>query len=145
VEYGPKVAVSHVGGFTFVDEFVYANFSEATVLPEQVKAYERRFGKSPPSVTTDRIYGNRDNRTMLKEKGIRSALLPLGRPNEDAQNHTRWRKKKQRERNRIEGAFGCAKEYYGLDRIRYAGEEGGETWVRLGFPGMNLITAMRRA
>ena len=144
VEFGPKVAVSHVDGFAFVDGFDYDNFSEATVLPEQVEAYENRFGKNPPSVTADRLYGNRENRTMLNEFGIRSALSPLGRPKEDAENEKRWRKKKQRERNRIEGAFGCAKEHYGLDRILYRGKEGGETWVRLGFLGMNLMTAMRR-
>ena len=82
---------------------------------------------------------------MLNEEGIRSALSPLGRPREDAKHEKRWQKKKQRERNRIEGAFGCAKEHYGLDRILYRGKEGGETWVRLGFLGMNLMTAMRRA
>ena len=144
VEFGPKLAVSYVNGFTFVDALDYDNFSEAKVLPEQLKAYEKRFGKSPPSVTADRLYGNRDNRSMLTEAGVRSALSPLGRPRRDAGNERRWRKQKQRERNRIEGAFGCVKEHNGINSIRYRGKEGGEMWVRLGFPGMNSMTAMRR-
>lgn len=144
VEFGPKIAVSHVGGFAFVDAFDYDNFSEATVLPDQVEAYEERFGKKPPYVAADKLYGNRHNRAKLQAEEIRSALSPLGRPSKVEGNERRWRIQKQRERNRIEGAFGCAKEYYGVDRIRYKGEEGGETWVRLGFLGMNLMTAMRR-
>ena len=90
VEFGPKTAVSHVNGFAFVDGFDYDNFSEAKILPDQVEAYESRFGKSPPSVMADKLYGNRENRSMLKEEGISSALSPLGRPKEDAKNDKRW-------------------------------------------------------
>ena len=145
VEFGPKISVSHVSGFAFVDAFHYDNYSEASVFPAQVDAYKNRFGKAPPSTTGDKLYGNRKNRAKLKEEGIRSALSPLGRPTERDKADRRWRKQKQRERNRIEGAFGCAKEHYGQNHIRYQGEEGGEMWVRLGFLGMNLMAAMRRS
>jgi hypothetical protein len=55
-----------------------------------------------------------------------------------------WFKKKQKERNRIEGAFGNGKEHYGLDRVRYVGTEGAEIWVRAGLLGMNLKAALQR-
>ena len=57
----------------------------------------------------------------------------------------RWFKRKQRERNRIEGGIGHGKEHFDLDRIRYEGRAGSEMWVRLGVLGMNLKTAMKKA
>lgn len=68
----------------------------------------------------------------------------LGRKRKDAERSSRWLKKKQRERNRIEGDFGNGKEHYGLDRVLYSIENGSEIWVRLGLLGMNLKTALRK-
>lgn len=57
---------------------------------------------------------------------------------------TRWFKRKQKERNRIEGHFGHGKEHYGLDRMGYHGQEGSEIWTRGGILAMNLMTALAR-
>ena len=51
---------------------------------------------------------------------------------------------KYMERNRIEGDIGNGKEHYGLDGIRYHDVSGSEMWVRLGFLGKNLKTALAR-
>jgi len=82
----------------------------------------------------------RSERLYLKNK-------PLGRraktPGPD-----RWFKKKQKERNRIEGAIGHGKEHFGCSRvryIRYKGEETSEVWVRASLLAMNLKTALKRA
>ena len=55
--FGPKGALSHVGGFLFLDELRHDNFSEATrkVVDGQLAAYQQRFGKLPPSFTGDRL------------------------------------------------------------------------------------------
>lgn len=80
-EFGPKVSLSHVDGFVFVDEIRHENYSEADtgVVGKQVENYERRFGKTPTSLTGDQLYGSRSNRKKLEEKGIRGAFKNLGR------------------------------------------------------------------
>jgi len=145
-EFGPKGALSHVGGFLFLDKFSHDNYSEATreVVDGQLAAYQQRFGKLPPSFTGDRLYGTRENRRLMKERGVRASFKPLGRPKDDGETSKRWFKKKQRERNRIEGSFGHGKNHCGLDCVRYHGVEGAEMWIRASILAMNLKTALAR-
>jgi len=144
VEFGPKASISHVDGFVFLDKISSDNFSEAQRVPAQLEQYESLFGHKPPSVTADKIYGNRENRKLLKQDEIRDAFEPLGRKARKQNPATRWRKEKQRERNRIEGNIGHAKNHLGLDKIKYYIQDGPEIWVRLGLLGMNLQTAAKR-
>jgi len=67
-----------------------------------------------------------------------------GRKNRLQNPSDKWRKQKQRERNRIEGSFGHAKNHFVLDIIKYYIDDGPEIWVRLGLIGMNLQTAMKK-
>ena len=144
VEFGPKAALSYVDGFVFLDHMSSENFPEADLVREQLKQYETLFGQKPSSMTADKIYGNRDNRCLLKEEEIRDAFQPLGRKASQQNPATRWRKQKQRERNRIEGSFGHAKNHLGLDKIKYYIPDGPEIWSRLGLMSMNLQTAAKR-
>ncbi len=144
VEFGPKASVFQVDGFVFLDHLSAENFPEAERVREQIKQYEEIFGKKPSYVTADKIYGNRKNRKLLKQEEIRDAFEPLGRKARQQNPATRWRKQKQRERNRIEGSFGHAKNHFGLDRVKYYIQEGPEIWVRLGMISMNLQTAAKR-
>jgi len=144
VEFGPKASLSYVGGFTFLDRLSSDNFNEAGDVALQLECYERRFGVKPPYVVGDRIYGTRDNRKLLKDDGIRDAFQPRGRKPRETGPVDRWRKRKRRERNRIEGAIGHGKNHYGLDRIRYSIEGGDELWVRLGLMAANLRAAVAK-
>lgn len=147
VEFGPKAALSQVDGFLFLDKMDSDNFSEAgvEVVQGQVISYEKRFGGSkPPSFTGDRLYGNRENRKLLEELGIRAAFKSLGRKSKDSKRKDQWLRVKQRERNRIEGGFGTAKAHYKLDKIRYSIPGGAEMWVRGCILGMNLKRALKK-
>lgn len=146
VEFGPRVCLSHVDGITFVDEFRHDNYSEANVdiVEKQIKNYEERFEKKPPSLTGDQLYGNRENRELLKNKQIRDAFKPLGRKNPNTDGKERYMRRKQRERNLIEGDIGNTKEHYGLSGIRYHYREGSEMWVRLSFLAKNLKIVLAR-
>ena len=146
VEFGPKAAVSHVDGFLFLDRISHDNFSEADtpIVEEQIASYEKRFGKKPPSLTGDNLYGTRANRQLVQEQQIRGAFKPLGRRPKGEHPPDRWFKAKQRERNRIEGHLGHGKQHFRLDRILYDGEDGSELWVRAGIMGMNLKRALAR-
>jgi hypothetical protein len=59
---------------------------------------------------------------MTKAKG-RVAFWPLGQ---------KARKDNEKERKRIEGSFGHAKEHFGLDQVRFADKDGSEMRVRAG-------------
>jgi len=144
VEFGPKASLSYVDGFVFLDHISSDNFAEAARVDAQIEQYNSLFGHKPPYVTADKIYGNRKNRKLLKENEIRDAFEPLGRKARKQNPSDRWFKQKQRERNRIEGSFGHAKNHFSLDKIKYYIEDGPEIWVRLGLIGMNLQTAVKK-
>jgi hypothetical protein len=146
VEFGPKVSLSHVDGLTFVNVIDHENYSEAKrdVLEDQINHYEEMFQSRPPSVTGDNLYGTRENRAMLKEKDIRAAFKPLGRPGPESEKQRQYVRRKSRERNRIEGDIGNVKEHYGGNAIRYHYAEGSEMWIRLAFLAKNLKLAAAR-
>lgn len=142
-EFGAKGALTHVDGFLFLDFWKHAAFNEADAVARHMGAYAERFGKLPPYFVGDMKYGTRKNRTDLETLGVRPSFKPLGRKSK--QRDDAWFKKKQKERNRIEGGFGHGKEHFGLARVRYKGEETSEVWGRLGLMAMNLMTARKRA
>lgn len=146
VEFGPKGALSFVGGFLFLDMMSHDNFSEAQaeIVKSQIENYRKKFKKNPSSFTADKLYGSLENRETMKKEGIRSAFKSLGKKGKDSHAHGRWFRKKQRQRNQIEGSFGNSKEHYGLEEILYHGVEGAEMWVRCCLLGMNLKAALAR-
>ncbi|MGB8953511.1 MAG: IS5 family transposase [Candidatus Aminicenantales bacterium] len=143
-EFGGKGAVVHVDGFLFLDSFKHEAYDEAEVAVHHVAAYQERFGKLPPYLAADQKYGTQDNRDRLGPLGIRTSFKPRGRKAKDGPKRDAWFKTKQRERNRVEGHIGHGKEHNGLDRVRYAGVDGSEMWVRAGILAMNLKTALKR-
>lgn len=140
-EFGPKASLSLVGGYVFLDNLSSDNFNESGDLAQQIEQYEERFGRKPPWVVGDRIYGTKANRNLTKESHIRDAFAPRGRRPLQSGPPDRWRRGKHRERNQIEGAIGLSKSRYGLDRIRYSMLGGDDLWVRLGLMSVNLKTA----
>ena len=145
VEFGGKGALAQVDGFLFLDHFAHEAFAEEGVTACHLEAYVARFGKLPPSFTGDQKYGTRANRELMGNLDIRGSFRPLGRRAKAVWKEDRWFRKKQKERNRIEGSLGHGKEHYGLDRVRYSVRDGSEIWVRAGILAMNLKTALVRA
>ena len=81
VEFGAKLSVSLTGeGLARVDHLRWDAFHEGGDLKSQVEAYRIRYGTYLESVLGDPIYGTRENRRYLKQRGIRFAGKPLGRP-----------------------------------------------------------------
>lgn len=73
----------------------------------------------------------------MEAEKIRTSFVPLGKKKSSRDQMTRWFKKKQKERNRIEGHFGHGKNHYRLDRTWYGGRDGSEIWTRGGILAMN--------
>jgi hypothetical protein len=145
VEFGGKGALVHVGGFLFLDYFAHEAFAEEKFIGEHLLGYVERFGKLPPYMSMDGKYGTQENRDLVEERKVRASFKPRGRPPQKSKAQECWYKRKQRERNWIEGSFGHGKQHYRLDRVRYSIKDGSEMWVRAGILAMNLKTAMNRA
>jgi len=144
-EFGGKGALVEVGGFLFLDYFEHRAFAEEELLADHLAGYMSRFGKLPPYASMDAKYGTEENRELAEKLGVRASFKRRGRKPKTVDSQDRWFKKKQRERNRIEGGFGNGKEHYGLDRVKYSIKDGSEIWVRAGILAMNLKAAANRA
>jgi len=83
VEFGAKLAISNVNGYSFMERVSFDPFNEANTLMESVENYRRRFGTYPQAVIADKIYRNRENLAFCKQRGIRLSGPPLGRPTKD--------------------------------------------------------------
>ena len=145
VEFGAKISVSLVDGFSFVDKLSWDAFNESVDLVTQVEYYHRRFGCYPESVHADKIYRTRENRRYCKDKGIRLSGRPLGRPQQvtasnKAQLEQIKRQQRQDELDRIaiEGKFGQGKRRFSLDRIMAKLAETSEAVIMVSFIVMNL-------
>ena len=141
VEFGSKLQVAIVLGFTFIDHLSWDAFNEGKYLAHTVEKYKERFGFYPAEVLADQIYCTRDNRKQLKEKGIKLIAKPLGRPSSKAVAvHL-----SPGERNPIEGKFGQAKIAYGLDNIKAKLKETSESWIASIALVLNLVAMTRQA
>jgi len=141
VEFGAKMTISVVEGYTFIEKISWDNYNEGSDLIEQTETYRTRFGYYPESVHADKIYQNRKNRQFCTEHGIRMSGPQLGRPpKEKDEQREKKRQRQQDEKDRIpvEGKFGNAKRRYGLDRILAKGKETSETTIAVIILVMNL-------
>ena len=151
VEFGSKLSVSLDGeGLARVDHLRWDAFHEGLDLPSQVEAYRRRQGHYPEMVLGDPLYVTRANRRHLKERGIRFAGKPLGRPKkvtEENQEELKRLKAQRREeylqRIPIEGKFGQGKNGYRLNYIRAKLPATSEAWINSIFLVMNLLVLLR--
>ena len=98
----------------------------------------------------DPIYGTRANRDYLKQRGIRYAGKPLGRPKKVTQanrEELKQLKAQQREeylqRIPIEGKFGQGKNGYDLNYIQAKRADTSVAWINSIFLVMNLLILLR--
>lgn len=138
-EFGSKLQVSLVNGFTFLDKLSWDNFNEGTELQASVEQFKTRFGHYPKEVLADQIYCTRANRQWLKEKHIKLSAKPLGRPTKEALSN----QVSPGKRNPIEGKFGQAKVAYGLDNIKAKLQETSESWIATIILVLNLVNLTR--
>lgn len=141
VEFGSKLQVSIVAGYTFIDHFSWEAFNEGGYLLTSVEKYKGRFGFYPAEVLADQIYCTRDNRKELKLLGIKLIAKPLGRPSALAVKvHL-----SPGERNPIEGKFGQAKRKYGLQNVKARLSSTSQSWIAAIALVLNLVRMTREA
>lgn len=146
VEFGPKLAISMVNGFAFMENLSFDAFNEGKTLQASVEAFRSRYGHYPSEVYVDKIYRNRDNLQFCKKHGIRLSGPPLGRPTKDPEALKQQRKQERADskiRNSVEGKFGEGKRFYGLSRIMTRLANSCETVIALQLLVMNLGHRLR--
>ncbi|TNC79336.1 MAG: IS5 family transposase [Oleiphilus sp.] len=150
-EFGAKLSVSLTGdGVARVDHLRWDAFHEGLDLPSQVETYRNHHGHYPEVVLGDTIYGSRDNRKYLKDRGIRFAGKPLGRPkkiteeNQEALKHEAAKRREEYlQRIPIEGKFGQGKNGYNLNYIRAKRSDTSLAWINSIFLVMNLLILLK--
>ena len=144
VEFGAKIGVSIVSGYSFIDHHSWDAYNEASDLTVHIEKYKERFGCEPKRFFGDKIYLNRENRKILKEKGIQIMGRPLGRP---PKNPTDEQLERERIgvslRNEAEAQFGTGKRTYRANNIRARLPETAQCWTAMCYFVKNLAKFMR--
>ena len=144
VEFGAKIGVSNVSGYSFIDHHSWDAYNEASDLTVHIEKYKERFGCEPKRFFGDKIYLNRENRKILKEKGIQIMGRPLGRP---PKNPTDEQLERERIgvslRNEAEAQFGTGKRTYRANNIRARLPETAQCWTAMCYFVRNLAKFMR--
>jgi hypothetical protein len=145
VEFGQKLGLSIVDGFTFIDEQSWDNFAEGITLISSAEKYKKRHGMYPKVIIADKTYRNRDNIKFCKENGIRLSGPRLGRPKASEIEADREQAYKDScERNMVEGRIGINKRRYGLDLIYARLDITGEFEAAMNIICMNVTHLTRR-
>lgn len=144
VEFGAKIGVSIVSGYSFIDHHSWDAYNEASDLTVHIEKYKERFGCEPKRFFGDKIYLNRENRRILKEKEIQIMGRPLGRP---LKNPTQEQIERERIgvslRNEAEAQFGTGKRTYRANNIRAKLPQTAECWTAMCYFVKNLAKFMR--
>lgn len=150
VEFGAKIAISLINGYSFIDRLSWEPYHESVDLIQQIQTYYNRFGYYPRAIHADKIYRTRENIKYCKQIGIRISGPALGRPMKPILMNEKEIKRiktmiKQDEKDRIpiEGKIGEGKRRYNLDLIMTKLANTSETAISLVFIVMNMEKLLR--
>jgi transposase, IS5 family len=143
VEFGAKLEISVVNGYTYIERISWDAYNEGQTLMDSVERYKERFGYYPKEILADKIYRNRDNLIKLKELGITMTGPKLGRPRKDEVIDKQAVRKAEGERNIVEGRFGEGKRSLSLGRIMAKTKETSEAKICFIILVMNLKKRLR--
>lgn len=145
VEFGAKIGVSVVQGYTFIDRFSWDAYNESEDLETHIQRYFDRFGCYPVRCYADKIYMNRHNREILKKHHIQAAGKPLGRPSKEMQTEEYKQQsiKDMGQRNEVESTFGTAKRVYRANDIRAKLSNTATVWTALCYLAKNVMKFLK--
>lgn len=104
VEFGAKLAISTVNGYSFMEHLSFDAYNEGGTFIKSIVNYYERFGVYPESVIADKIYRTRENKNFCKSHGIRFSGPQLGRPSKDQEL---LKKAKTRRKSRCKNTKWC--------------------------------------
>ena len=142
-EFGAKIGVSIVSGYSFIDHHSWEAYNESSDLAVHLDLFKERFGSKPKRFFGDKIYLNRDNRRTLKEKSIEIMGSALGRPPKDHKPEQVERERiGVKLRNEAEAQFGTGKRVYRANNIRAKLPDTAQCWTGMCYFVKNLAKFM---
>ena len=117
VEFGAKLDISVVNGWTRLECVSFDAYNEAGNLPAMAERFQKREWHYPSRILADKIYRNRENLRFCKERGIRLSGPALGRPKKDEARDITQNFLDECERVEVERRFSLAKRKCGLGLI----------------------------
>ena len=144
-EFGAKIGVSVVEGYTFIDHHSWDAYNESSDLSLQIQLFKERFGCLPATVLADKFYRNRNNRKILEDLEVRTYCKPLGRPPKDPPfPEVKARMAKAvGERNEFECSFGTGKRIYRANNIRAKLPDTARCWTGMCYFVKNVMKFLR--
>ena len=117
VEFGAKLDISVVDGWTRLECYSFDAYNEAGNLKAMAERFREREGHYPARILADKIYRNRDNLSYCKEHGIRLSGPALGRPKKGEARNKIQDYKDECERVEVEREFSLAKRKCGMGLV----------------------------
>lgn len=117
VEFGAKLDISVVDGWTRLECCSFDAYNEAGNLQEMVERFREREGHYPSRILADKIYRNRENLSYCKEHGIRLSGPALGRPRKGETRDKSQDYQDECERVEVERRFSLAKRKCGMGLV----------------------------
>lgn len=141
VEFGMKLDISVVDGWTRLEYHSFDAYNESTRLESMIEAFRAREGHYPGRVLADKIYRNRDNLRFCKERGIRLSGPALGRPKKGDNRDKLQDYRDECERVEVERSFSLAKRKCGMGLINARLQETAEHVIAMSILLLNLRKA----
>ena len=117
VEFGAKLDISVVDGWTRLERCSFNAYNEAGNLRTMVERFRAREGHYPSRILADKIYRNRENLSYCKERGIRLSGPALGRPRKGEIRGKAQDYLDECERVEVERRFSLAKRKCGMGLV----------------------------
>ena len=142
VEFGMKLDISVVDGWTRLEYHSFDAYNEATKLQDMIEAFREREGHYPSRVLADKIYRNRENLRYCKERGIRLSGPALGRPRKGEVQNKAQDYKDECERVEVERRFSLSKRKCGMGLVTARLQETAEHVIAMSILVLNLRRAV---
>ena len=117
VEFGAKLDISVVDGWTRLECCSFDAYNEAGNLQEMTERFRAREGHYPSRILADKIYRNRENLSYCKAHGICLSGPALGRPKKGETRDKAQDYRDECERVEVERRFSLAKRKCGMGLV----------------------------
>ena len=117
VEFGAKLDISAVDGWTRLECCSFDAYNEAGNLQKMAERFRELEGHYPSRILVDKIYRNRENLNYCKEHGIRLSGPALGRPRKGETRDKAQDYRDECERVEVERKFSLAKRKCGMGLV----------------------------
>ena len=117
VEFGAKLDISVVDGWTRLEFCSFDAYNEAGNLQEMAERFREREGHYPSRILADKIYRNRENLSYCKKHGIRLSGPALGRPRKGEIRDKAQDYRDECQRVEVERRFSLAKRKCGMGLV----------------------------